>query len=267
MKIGVCIGRDLWKAEILKKYGYDFAELCVTDFGLYDESQYEEYKEKVKNCGLPCISANCFLPGDLKINRLQRDETALRNYVETVAKRAEELGVERIIFGSGGARKCPDEMKVEDCIEDIRSFIEKTVAPEFSKHGIKLIIEPLARVLCNTISTVKEGIQFVEEIGLDNVLCLADNFHMDHNGESFSSLYECKGKIAHAHISVQDITMPKYRRYFPKYDDGYDVSAFISPILQSGCEYMAIEADNKDETFEEDAKQAIEIIKKAIMKG
>ena len=49
MKIGVCIGRDLEKTEILKKYGYDFAELCVTDFGRLDESQYEEYKEKVKN--------------------------------------------------------------------------------------------------------------------------------------------------------------------------------------------------------------------------
>lgn len=267
MRIGCCIGGALWKAEILKKYGYDFAELCVTDFGRYNESQYEEYKEKVKNCGIPCESANCFLPGDLKINRLQRDETALNNYVKLVAERAEELSISRIVFGSGGARRCPDELSIEDCMDDIRLFIEKTVAPNFKNHGITLLIEPLASVFCNTVNTVKEGVQIVDELGLDNVRCLADNYHMDHEGEALTSLCEYKGKIGEAHISSQDIEIPGYGRYFSKDDDGYDLTPFTSSLIKCGCDLVVIEAETTNETFEDDARLAIETIKKAIMKG
>ncbi len=267
MKIGVCIGSSLWKAEYLKEYGYDFAELCVVDFGKFTQTEYDEYKEKVKNLKVPAVSANCYLPGSLKINRLQRDDAAIEDYVRLTAKRASGLGIERIVFGSGSARKCPDELSREECLEDIVHFIGKVAAPELAKYGIRLLIEPLAGVFCNMITTVKEGVRIVEELGLDNVLCLADNYHMDHEGEELTSISEYRGKVLHSHISTQDISVPGYGRYFPKEDDGYDLTPFTSSLIKCGCDMCAIEAETTDETFAKDAELAIEVIKKAIMKG
>ncbi len=267
MKIGVSIGGALWKAEILEKYGYDFAELCVTDFGRYSQTQYDEYRAKIKSLRIPCESANCFLPGDLKLNRLQRDDAAIENYVRLVAERSEEIGIERIVFGSGGARKCPDELSREECTEDIVRFIEKTASPLFKKHGIQLLIEPLASVFCNTVNTVKEGVEIVEKTALDNVWCLADNYHMEHEGEAIETLPLYSGKIVEAHVSSQDVTKPGYGRYFPKENDGYNLDLFVSLLKKCGCEIMVIEAETTDETFEDDAREAIKVIKKAIMKG
>lgn len=266
MRIGCCIGSNLWRAEHLKEYGYDFAELCVKDFGEFNESQYVEYAEKVKQLGIPCEAANCFIPGSIRLNRLEADYDVISDYLKLSAKRASEIGVRTIVFGSGGARKCPEGLSIEDCTDDIKLFLSKYAGPEMAKYGIRIAIEPLASIFCNTITSVKQAVKIMDDVGLDNIFCLADNYHMDIDKEDISSLSEYKGKIIHGHISSHDPTRD-IKRAYPKRCDGYDKEAFLSSLMQSGCEACSIEADTTDETFKDDAREAIIAIKEAIKKG
>ena len=61
----------------------------------------------VAGCALPTPVACIFLPGSFKLTGPEVDDAALETYVHTAFARAEQAGVEIIVFGSGGARPRP----------------------------------------------------------------------------------------------------------------------------------------------------------------
>src|SRR3972149_10185094 len=67
MNYGICGGPDI--APVAQTAGYDYLELNTQTHlqGEADETVFQPILEQIKNCGMPCLAANVFVPGHIKI--------------------------------------------------------------------------------------------------------------------------------------------------------------------------------------------------------
>ena len=128
MKIGVCGGLD--RVATVAACGYDYLETNFKDLAKLSEEEYQKFLAELKNSGITCEAANCFLPGELKVTGENVDYDALREYLAVGYKRAAEVGIKVVVFGSGGARNIPEGYPYKDAINDIIKFV-KDIAGEW----------------------------------------------------------------------------------------------------------------------------------------
>jgi sugar phosphate isomerase/epimerase len=148
----------------------------------------------------PIKTACCFLPADLKCVGLAIDEPRLLKYAETAFKRAEEAGIEIIVFGSGGARTVPEGYDMARAMDDFVNILQK-LGPIAAKHGILVVVEPLNKTECNLITSLAEGADAVTRANHASVMLLADYFHMLKDGEPASEIVRFGSLIKHTHVS------------------------------------------------------------------
>ena len=63
--------------------------------------------------------ANGFFPSEIKLAGPQSNKKTVEEYLKTFFKRADLLEIEKVVFGSGGARNIPDSMSINDGIDEI----------------------------------------------------------------------------------------------------------------------------------------------------
>ena len=212
----------------------------------------------MKATGLPVIAANCFI--GMKIVGKDKDEEKIKEYLEVLFEKASYLGLKYLVFGSGGARRIPDDMSLEEGREEIICFLKNLVAPLAEKYKIPVAIEPLRPEECNAINTVSDGVEIAKAVNSPYVRVLADVAHMYVQNEAVDSLLDYKGWIVHAHTSNPD-PGPEYdcKRLFPCKDDNFSQSSFVDSLKAIGVEHCSIEANVID--FETDARNAYEVLK------
>ena len=261
MKFGCCIGTNTEKAAALKKYGYDYAELNVNAFANLEETAFCELLDKMRETGIPCEAACCFIPSEIKIVGPASDRGRLSDYIARAAYRSSLFGIRTIVFGSGGARKIPEGVSHEDGIAQIISFLRDTAAPETAKYGIEIAIEPLCSSADNAIHTVEQGVAVAEKTGCPNVKGLADIYHMIYNNDDINNILSYKGKIIHAHTSYPwDVNG---RRMCPlKEFTDYDQYDFLNALYNAGCPRISVEASIGDD-YEKDISESVEVLKEA----
>ena len=117
MKIGVCRGlNDFTAMYHASLAGVDYYEVGFGSLSKFTDDEIKKSIEKLQEYNLPCTVANGFIPGDLKVVGESVDYDALTAYMETGFQRAKEIGVKKIVFGSGKARSfdegfCPEKAK------------------------------------------------------------------------------------------------------------------------------------------------------------
>ena len=254
MKFGVCIGTDIEKMKYIKSLGFDYAESHCQEIVRKDK----EYLDAMKATGIPVIAANCFI--GMKVVGEEKDETKIKEYLETLFANASYLGLKHLVFGSSGARRIPDGMTLEEGRAEIVDFLKNLVAPLAEKYNLPVAIEPLRPEECNAINTVADGVEIAKRAGSPYIKVLADVAHMYVQNESMESLLEYKGMIIHAHTSNPD-PAPELdkKRIYPKEGDSFSQSSFVNALNAIGVEYCSIEADVLD--FESDARDAYEVLK------
>ncbi|GAJ02352.1 unnamed protein product, partial [marine sediment metagenome] len=179
MRFGMCTEGLRKKVElqpILQKAGYDYIELKVGDV-LPEESEekFAEVKEKIKKFSLRPEVFNCFIPGEIKVVGDKIDSSRLKNYLEVSISRVAELSGKIIVFGSGGARKVPENFSFEKAYQQLVDFLN--LAADIARNkGIVIAIEPLFKPASNIINLVKEGLQLAKEFDRKEVRLLADLF-------------------------------------------------------------------------------------------
>src|SRR5512133_747590 len=134
MKFGVCGGPKV--ARIAKAAGYDYFEWGVGDLlhPREDEIVFQAALAEARAVGLPFPAANVFVPADLKITGPVVDSQALKSFVTTAFERAEQAGVERIVFGSGAARRIPDGFDRQIAWGQLVAFCQ-LMGPIAQQHG------------------------------------------------------------------------------------------------------------------------------------
>lgn len=253
MKFGVCVGTDIEKMKYIKALGYDYAESHCQEIARKDKAHLDAMKET----GLPVVAANCFI--SLRVVGEERDDDAIKEYLERLFKNASYLGLEYLIFGSSGARRIPDGMSLEEGRAQIVDFLKNLVVPFAEKYNLPVAIEPLRPQECNAINTINEGVEIAKKVDSPYVRVLADVAHMFYQNEDFAKILTYKDWIVHAHTSNPD-PAPELdkKRIYPKADDEFNQADFIEPLKAIGVEHCSVEADVLD--FTQDAKNAYKVL-------
>lgn len=254
MKFGVCIGTDAARMRIVKEIGFDYAESHCQE--LVKASL--QTLDAMTAVGLPILTANCFI--GLPVVGPERDDAAIRTYLEALFARAEAVGLGCLVFGSGRARRIPEGMTYADGMAQIESFLSELVLPAAEKYRTPVAIEPLRRQECNCLNTVAEAAALAKKINSPFIRVLADVFHMTQEGEALDTLPQYRDLLIHTHTSnpTPDPAIGINRTY-PKPSDAFDQASFLLPAIEAGVQTCSIEAGVTD--FTQDCLQAFEALR------
>jgi len=134
---------------------------------------------------------------------LTSDELDIRKralqYISEMIEFAEELNASVIIGSMQG--RIQEGQNREDVLKRLReSFIE--LAGKAVQQNVTLIYEPLNRYETNIINQLSDAVTFIKSLGADNVVLLADLFHMNIEEISITdSLRRHASCIGHIHLA------------------------------------------------------------------
>ena len=198
--IGVCRGVDA--GHIAKAGGAAFLEVSCRGWLVPHRSDEEFAKRKALLLAspVPPRAANSFLPGSLRTTGPEADQAAVATYAERAFRRAAEVGIETITFGSSGSRSLPDGFPRSDAELQFTAVLAR-LAPLAGKHGVTLSVEPLQKRETNFINRVDEAARIVRAVQHPRVRITADIFHMMREGEGPASIAKAGDLIHHVHVA------------------------------------------------------------------
>ena len=207
MRFGYCCGPA--QAGILKAAGFDYFEWSVPGLlmPLADDAAFENALAQAKAAALPCEALNLMVPGELKITGPDAAMTKLEVYAKTMCARAKRANIQRIVFGSGGARRVPDGFCKDKARSQIVAFL-KMLGPYAQAAGVTIVVEPLNRSETNIINSVAEGADIVREVNHPGIRLLADSYHVFLENEPMENIMRNLGIIAHTHVSTSKGRLP-----------------------------------------------------------
>jgi sugar phosphate isomerase/epimerase len=227
MQIGVCTGLDGLNSGV---DGLAYIEptvdalLCPKE----DDAAFEAVRAKAQALSVLPRAVNCFLPGDLKTTGPHVDPAAVDARVRTACARAAKVGVEIIVFGSGGSRRVPDGFDRGAAGEQLVGHL-KRFGRIAAKHGVTIVLEPLSSSDCNIVTSVDEGAGLVRAADHPNIRLLIDTYHMARDDDPVDSIRRAEGLIAHVHCAEGDGRGPLGAR-------GEDQRAYFRALKDIGYE-------------------------------
>jgi sugar phosphate isomerase/epimerase len=233
MKLGACA--KITQLECIKSLGYDYAEFALNATSKWSDEELDAAQDALKRTQLRAEVFNGFCSSDLRLS-YDVDTDAIRAYCQMALPRAERLGCELLVVGSGGARKYPEAIDPSEAKENFKRAL-CTIADVASAHGIKVAIEPLNRKETNLANTVAETAAICEEIGSEDVGFIADLFHVYKNGEDLADITTYGEHILHAHIARRNDD-----RHIPCKEDAADLTEFLAALQNAKqCKRMSLE--------------------------
>lgn len=253
MKLGVCA--DPQCAPALAAAGFDFIELNVQNHlnPLADEATFAPERARIQASPLPAIAANSFMPGDLKITGPDVNMDALRQYVSVAFARAEQVGVKTIVFGSGGARRIPDDFDRDIAWQQLVAF-GQMIGPLAQQRNVTVVVEPLNQRECNVLTSVRESGRYVEDVDHPHVRLLVDAYHWLLDDNDYDAILIYGALLRHVHIATRDSRVAPgfepcdFRAFFRALKEaGYD-----GPVsIEGKWEDMAAQAGAAFETLQQ----------------
>ncbi len=258
MKIGVCRGfDDFFGIKAAAEAGADYIEAGFASFVNNEDAKFDFCKDYLQQYNMPCYSANCFIPGTLKVTGENVDYAALDEYISKGFANGAKLGLKTVVFGSSGARNVPEGFSPEKAKEQIAYFLKEYAGPRAKEHGIIIAIEPLSTKDTNIIFTMAEAAEIAKMSGAENVFALGDLYHMCYNNDEVANVYTLGGAVRHAHIAE-----PSKRKFPSRSDDAKYIAMygeFLKALEKTGCTHCSIEAGT--DAFSKEAGEAIALLK------
>jgi sugar phosphate isomerase/epimerase len=203
MEIGVCT--DVGSAGLLVGKGVDFIEEHVQRFLVPErrEAEFAPAKELASASAPPVKAANCFLPGSLRCTGPDADHGAVVAYAEVAFARAREVGIDAVVFGSGGARRLPAGFPKDEATRQFTDLLAR-LGPLARANGVTVVVEPLNSAECNFINSLAEGAEVVKGASHVGIRLLADFYHMLRDGEPAHEVERHGELIAHCHVAEKE---------------------------------------------------------------
>jgi sugar phosphate isomerase/epimerase len=119
----------------------------------------------------------------------------MQGFVEFAAP----YGASVIIGGVRGTFEGDERARTEQrkrAVEAIRGYARCA-----ESAGVSLLVEPINRYETNFVNTVAEALALIDEVGADNLLVLADTFHMNIEEASMPGAFESAGdRLGYVHF-------------------------------------------------------------------
>jgi sugar phosphate isomerase/epimerase len=206
MQFGICT--SVANAAAAKAAGWDYVEEHVQNFlqGPVADSAWKG-EAIARDSALPIATACCLVPADLKITGPDADLAKLKQYMATIAQRAKKVGIQTLVFGSGGARNVPEGFDHAKAMEQIIAFASMA-AEQCGKNGLLLVLEHLNRKECNIFNSVAECDELVHKVNSPHFKNLVDSYHLWLENESLEALEKAMPNIRHVHVSDLEGRLP-----------------------------------------------------------
>lgn len=226
--------------DSIRESGFDYAELDVPEIEALPEKEFQIFNAKVHEIGFPVLTGARALPVTEPLfftESFRADD--FRGYLEHACQRVSLLGIGKVIFGNGKARRLLDETSI--CREN--RFIEfmRMFAEIAGNYGLEVILEPLGPKYSNYINTLPEAVRLIHEVNMPNFFTMADLRHMVWSEEPFADIADHIDYVHHIHV---DYPLSYPERLFPREEDDFDYAEFLKALRRSGYEgTLTIEAD------------------------
>ncbi len=167
------------------------------------EEKFQEILKKIRTAKSQVLSANVFIPGNIKLVGPALDEQLVVGYVDTVMKRASMAGLKIIVLGSGEARRIPVGF---DSIQASQQFIgiARRMSDVAAKYNMLIAMENLNHTETNMILSFHEAVRYARAINHPNFKLTADIYHMLMENEPAEHLLEGKGLLVNVHIAEKE---------------------------------------------------------------
>jgi sugar phosphate isomerase/epimerase len=225
MLFGICT--SVVNAAAVKAAGWDYVEENVQNLlqGLVPDSQWQGEK-LTRALPVPVLAACCLVPAELKITGPAADLERLRQYMTNVCARAARVGIQTLVFGSGGARAVPEGWDRDRAVQQIVEFA-RMAADLAGRNHVLLVAEHLNRRECNILNTVGEAEAIVRTVNHPSFGNLVDCYHFWLENESLDDLRKAMPYIRHVHVSDLEGRLPPGKSDFRPFfrvlkDAGYN---------------------------------------------
>ena len=241
---------DMWGAEYMPyiekvaKLGFDFLEIGCAPLNDFSLEKLKELRKCADDNGI-------FLTGGYgpapKHNIASPDPAIVagaKEFYFELFKRLEVLGIPKL--GGGVYSYWPiDYGKPIDKEGDRARSIEgmRVLAKRAAEHGVTLCCESLNRFEGYLINTSEECVQYVEDVGMDNVKVMLDTFHMNVEEDDIGAAIRLAGdKLGHFHTGECNRRVPgkgrmPWREIANALQDiGYDGTVCMEPFVRMGGE-------------------------------
>lgn len=252
MKYGFCTGfatAPLWQIERkmigkIEREGYDYVELPLMSVACLSDGEFNTLSSYFSSF----VSCNLF-PSNLPLLSKDRNVEEISAYLDIAFSRAQKLGIEEVIFGSGKARSFDSSFTKDKALMELRKLIEELIIPKARKANITILLEPLKRDECNIINTVEEAYSLVKEVNNPSFSLMADLYHMENNGEDLSIIPFLVNLLQHVHIAGKNRSLNE---------------TVLSPFILKGLSILKTANYDKAISFETnwgDIKASLEWVK------
>ncbi len=196
--VGICTSPH--NGELLAQV-YDYLELSLSSelSPLEDDSSFGPRLEALKRLSLPIRACNNFVAREVKLTGPDVDWETVQRYVKNAFERARALGVEVIVFGSGGARNVPDGYSRGLAWGQLVRFLN--LCADHAAPDIHIAIEHLNRGECNIVNSFQEALALARDVDREPIRVLADIYHFVREDEPLAHIREAGDWVIHAHLA------------------------------------------------------------------
>ena len=247
MRYGVCQPPE--KAAALGGVGWDFVEGSVQPLLKGQSTDYTP----IAKPALPLPAANGLVPASIPLVGPAVDRAVIQAYMKNVIERAAGVGIDTLVFGSGGARNVPDGFDRAQAEEQIRTFLRE-IAPVAQANNVTIVIEPLNKGETNIINSVGEAMTYVKAVDHPAVQCLVDSYHFWLENEPLSNLEAAMPWIKHVHVADTE------GRVAPGISGKNDYKPFFA-VLKKGGYGTRISVECSGWDFDKHAKPVLSFLR------
>lgn len=192
----------------VKQFGFDILEIACEDPSKIDVSRVHD---AVKKNHLDVVVCGAFGPDRNICSENQEIIKTAKSYIKWLIDAAEALNAEVVagpMYSSVGKAHYDDPVEREK--EWKRAVVGiREMADYADKKGVKLALETLNRFETDMLNTVSQGLDFIGDVGKDNVGLHLDTFHMHLEEKSSAEAVRLAGeKIFHFHACENDRGIP-----------------------------------------------------------
>jgi D-psicose/D-tagatose/L-ribulose 3-epimerase len=251
VQVGYCT--SLKNLAAAKAAGFDYVELGTTEIAALSDPEFEAAASEAAQVGLATPAANLFLPPALKVTGPDVDSVQQTAYMDKAFPRLARLGVQLVVFGSGGARRVPDGFSREVASRQLAEFGRRAAA-RARQHGITIAVEPLRREETNIVNSAAEGLALVEAVGDPGFELMIDFYHLASEHEDPSIIVGARRHLRHLHMANPN------GRVFPLSAEEFAYESFFARLREIGYDQrISVEASTRDLTA--DAPRAIALLR------
>jgi D-psicose/D-tagatose/L-ribulose 3-epimerase len=186
-------------AEVLARAGFSYYEPTVAH-DLMAEAEWPAAPDlaRWRPADLAPRAVNVLLPASLRVVGPERDLVRLRDYLTEAMRRARVLGVETVVFGSGGARRIPEGYPGDAARRELGEALRLAAAA--ADPGIRVCLEHLRRAETNLVNALDDARQLLDDLQEPRLALVVDAYHLQEEHESPTVIRACAAAVAHVHV-------------------------------------------------------------------